>query len=86
MRIDRCVLFPENGSVAAKIRSLLLALALEASAGETTRFVRFRRRKECYFSTLLLRPEEYRLIGLVLQDEGVELLWQYTGRPRLQPA
>jgi hypothetical protein len=66
-------------------RALLLALALESSSGDNTRPLRFRKRKTAYFATLTVRPEEYDLFGMFESSDGIELLWRYTGRPRLSP-
>lgn len=42
----------------------------------TTRLVRFARRKSAYFATLLVRPDEYHLFGLLDGPEGIDLLWR----------
>ena len=66
-----------------KTRALLLVLALESASGSTGRYVRFSRRKHGYVATLLVRPDEYRLFGFLDGEDGLDLLWQYTGQPRL---
>ena len=65
-------------------RALLLALALESSPANGRRFARFRRRKTAFVATLLVRPEEYEMLGLVDAEDGVDVLWRSTGRPRLE--
>jgi len=67
-----------------RTRALLLALAIEASPGCDPRPVRFRKHKTAYVATLLVRPEEYRLLGLVDTGLGMDLLWQETGSPKLE--
>ena len=66
-------------------RALLLALALEASTGDNRQHLRFRKRKTAYFATLTVRPDEYDLFGMFESPDGIELLWRYTGRPRIAP-
>lgn len=56
--------------------SLLLALLLVSGRVGPTRLTRFAKRRSAYFATLLARPTEYRLFGLVLLPDGVELLWR----------
>jgi hypothetical protein len=68
----------------ARTNALLLALALETSAGDNRRQFRFRRPKTGFVATLVVQPEEYRLVGFVDTDEGIDLLWQYVGRPTLR--
>jgi hypothetical protein len=65
------------------VGALLLALALEAAPDDARRFVRFRRRKTAFVATLLVRPEEFEMLGLVECDDGVDVLWRQTGQPRL---
>ncbi len=67
-----------------KTHALVLALVLVSSVCKDNQRVRFCRRKESYVATLLLRPEDYQLLGLVEQEDGVDLLWQYIGCPSLQ--
>lgn len=67
-----------------KTHALVLALVLASSVCKDNRWGRFCRRKESYVATLLLRPEDYRLLGLVEKEDGIDLLWQYTGCPGLQ--
>ncbi|MFO7649817.1 MAG: hypothetical protein R6X13_00550 [bacterium] len=57
-------------------RSLLLAFSLLSGTMGTTRLVRFARRKSAYFATLLVRPDEYHLFGLLDGPEGIDLLWR----------
>lgn len=57
-------------------RGLILALTLVSGTMGTTRLVRFARRKSAYFATLLVRPEEYQLFGLVDGPDGIDLLWR----------
>ncbi|MEO0080764.1 MAG: hypothetical protein ABIL25_00520 [candidate division WOR-3 bacterium] len=64
-------------------RVLLLALALESSNGGAGKLIRFSRRKDCYVATLLVKPDEYRLFGFLESEDGLDLLWQYTGQPKL---
>ncbi len=65
-------------------RVLLLALALESSAGNNPKHARFGRRKTAYVATLVVRPEEYRLFGFVDTETGIDLLWQHTGTLRIR--
>ena len=64
-------------------RALLLALAMESSPGSDRRYMRFRKRKTAYFATLVVRPEEYELLGLVDAGDGPDVLWEWTGTPRI---
>jgi hypothetical protein len=57
-------------------RGLILALTLLSGTMGATRLVRFAKRKTAYFATLLVRPDEYRLFGLVDGPEGIDLLWR----------
>ena len=56
-------------------RALVLALALEA-AEINGRPTHFRKRKSAYYATMLIRPEEYELLGLVDGPDGIDLLWR----------
>lgn len=66
-------------------RALLLALALESSNGDDPRHLRsFRKRKTAFFATLVLRPEEFAMLGLVEEPNGLDVLWDWRGVPRLR--
>ncbi len=64
-------------------RAVLLALALESSPLAAARATRFRRRKSVYVAVLVVRPGEYRMLGLVEAGDGIDVLWQNTGRCRI---
>jgi hypothetical protein len=66
-----------------KIRALLLTLALEAASGDHRHFARFGRCKAAFVATLLVRPEEFEMLGLVECVDGIDVLWRQTGQPRL---
>jgi len=66
-----------------RTKALLLALALEASAGNDRRYLRFRKHKTAFVATLLVRAEDFQLYGLVDAIDGVDLLWRSTAGPRL---
>lgn len=61
-------------------RALALVLALESSSVGALRSVRFGRRKTAYVATLVVKPEEYELVGFLDTDSGVDLLWRHTGQ------
>jgi hypothetical protein len=65
------------------IRSLLLTLALETAPGDHRHYARFGRRKTAFVATLLVRPEEFEMLGLVECVDGIDVLWRQTGQPRL---
>ncbi len=69
-----------------RTRALLLALLLEASADDGPRRGLFRKHKTAFVATLLVQPDEYRLLGLVDGADGIDVLWEPTGNPRLVPA
>lgn len=64
--------------------SLLLAFAIETAPADGRRFARFRRRKTAFVATLLVRPDEYEMLGLVDGVDGVDVLWRATGQTRLE--
>jgi hypothetical protein len=64
-------------------RALLLALALQATPQGKSRLARFARRKTACFATLLVDPRDFRLLGFIENEDGVDLLWQETRSPRL---
>jgi hypothetical protein len=66
-----------------RTRALLLALALESSAGDDRRCWWFRKRKTAFVAALLVRPEDYRLFGLVEGADGIDVLWERTANPKL---
>lgn len=68
-----------------RTRALLLALAVEAAAPRATSLARFHKRKTAFVAGLVIRADEYRMYGLVEDDQGVDVLWRWTGRPRLAP-
>jgi hypothetical protein len=72
--------------VVSSTRALLLALAMESSSGSDRRYLRFRKHKTAFFATLVLRPDEYAMLGLVEHPGGVDVLWDWQGVPRLRPA
>jgi hypothetical protein len=65
------------------VGALLLAWLLKTAPHDARRFVQFRRRKTAFVATLLVRPEEFEVLGLVECDDGVDVLWRQTGQPRL---
>jgi len=69
--------------VSTVTRALMLAFALESTAPGETRVTRFRRRKSAYFATLVVRPDDCRMFGLVDGTGGIDVLWRQTGSPRL---
>ena len=61
----------------------MLALVISSSAPIARGLLRFGRAKSAYAATLVVQPREYRLFGLVDGEEGIDLLWKYTGRLNL---
>jgi len=65
------------------VGALLLTWLLEVSPHDVRGSVQFRRRKTAHVATLLVRPVEFEVLGLVECDDGVDVLWRQTGQPRL---
>ncbi len=72
---------PGRGNNHCVTRSLLLAISLLSGTMGRTRLVRFARRKSAYFATLLVRPDEYCLFGLLDGPDGIDLLWRRCAGP-----
>ncbi len=64
-------------------RPLLLALALEAAPLGVVRLARPAWRRSAYVATLVVEPDDYEPACLVETGDGVDVLWQYCGNPRL---
>ena len=63
-------------------RPLFLALALEASPLGVVRLARPAWRRSAYVATLVVDPGDYQP-GFIETETGVDVLWSYSGNPRL---
>jgi hypothetical protein len=72
----------DNGLMASVANAFLLTLAVRSSAGRARRAARLRRHKSAYVATCFVRPLEFRLLGFVVSEHDVEVLWQPLGSIR----
>ncbi len=64
-------------------RAVLLTLALEATPVRVSCYARLARHKTAYVATLVMNPDDFRPVGLYETESGVDVLWRFSGNPRL---